>query len=138
MTVSSSPRPDAEELPPAARRIPSDILAALTPAQRDRLIDAITLRPGTHRIDLRTSVPLLGKRYYITLLAGPERRSLERLEKEGQLDARKAVLVYAAIASALLAPLFVVALASAALSKLTGADGIEPPLLALQEWLHRH
>ena len=38
-----------------------------------------------HVIDYRVSVPFFGKRFYVTLLAGRERRSLARLAGEGQL-----------------------------------------------------
>lgn len=138
--MSITPPPETarqDELPPAARRIPPDVLAALTPAQRERLILAVTPHPGTHRFDLRASIPLLGRRYYITLLAGPERRSQDRLAREGQLDPGRVALIYAALAAAVMAPLLVVLIASAAVSRLAGIDGIEPPLLALQEMLHR-
>ena len=37
---------------------------------------------GHHPIDIRVSVPLPFRRYYVTLVAGPERRSPERREIE--------------------------------------------------------
>jgi len=37
---------------------------------------------GKHPLDIRVSVPLLFGRWYVTLVAGPERRSKERLISE--------------------------------------------------------
>ena len=36
-----------------------------------------------HPVDLRLSIPLLWRRFYFVLLAGPERRSPERRRDEG-------------------------------------------------------
>lgn len=46
--------------------------------------EAKRIWPG-HPIDLRASVPLPGGRWYVTILAGRERRSFDRLRAEGQL-----------------------------------------------------
>jgi hypothetical protein len=37
---------------------------------------------GTHPVDIRLTLPLLSGRYYLTVLAGRERRSAERLRAE--------------------------------------------------------
>ena len=37
---------------------------------------------GHHPINLRVTLPLPFRRWYVTLVAGPERRSIERLEQE--------------------------------------------------------
>ena len=37
---------------------------------------------GDHPVNLRLSIPLLFKRYYVTIVAGEERRSPERLAEE--------------------------------------------------------
>lgn len=51
-----------------------------------------------HWIDYRVSIPLLGRRIYVTLLAGPEARSIQRLISEGQWARRKQLLLYGVIA----------------------------------------
>lgn len=106
---------------PAAHRIPADILALLTEAQRQKLIEAVTPRQSPHRIDFRTSIPFFGRRYYLTILAGPERRSLERLLSEGQLAQGKPLLVYGLVACAALLLMIVVFAALLLASNLTGA-----------------
>ena len=35
-----------------------------------------------HPLDIRVSIPLLSRRYYLTILSGPERRSEGRLREE--------------------------------------------------------
>ena len=35
-----------------------------------------------HPLDIRITIPLFVRRYYITIVAGPERRSAERLARE--------------------------------------------------------
>lgn len=37
---------------------------------------------GTHPVDIRLTLPLLSGRYYLTVLAGRERRSAERLRAD--------------------------------------------------------
>lgn len=92
--MTMKPNADPKSLDPAGLRIPTDILDALTEAQRQRLIEAITPRQTAHKFDFRTSLPFFGRRYYLTILAGPERRSLERLLSEGQLEQGKLLFVY--------------------------------------------
>ena len=57
---------------------------------------------GDHIIDLRASVPLPGGRWYVTVLAGRERRSADRLAQEGQTSWLRRMMVYMLISSALL------------------------------------
>lgn len=64
-------------------RFPADVSASLTPQQRAAVWSAV--RPVSwrgHPIDIRLSLPFLGKRYYLTLVGGVERRSAERLRRE--------------------------------------------------------
>lgn len=49
-----------------------------------------------HAIDYRISVPFFGRRYYLAILAGRERRSLERLLREGQAILSRAMMFYTA------------------------------------------
>lgn len=60
-------------------RIPRDVAASFTPAQLDAVKRAFGARsPGAHGLDLRFSLPLWRRSYYMVLLAGKERRSPER------------------------------------------------------------
>ncbi len=40
--------------------------------------------PRKHKLDFRVSLPFFGKRYYFVLLGGAERRSILRIERDGQ------------------------------------------------------
>lgn len=73
------------------------MLAELTPQQLDAISDALTPDPPSHVIDYRVSIPFMGRRFYITLLAGRERRSLTRLAREAQLHARHIATFYAVL-----------------------------------------
>lgn len=56
-----------------------------------------------HSVDYRVSVGLpSGKRYYVTLLVGPERRNRERLIREGQLSRARSATVFGFVAMAAL------------------------------------
>lgn len=53
---------------------------------------------GRHGLDFKASVPLLpGKRFYVRLLPGTERRSAARLDREGQTKLHRVALVHGAI-----------------------------------------
>ena len=77
------------------RRLPASVLATLTPVQLAAISDALIPDAPAHAIDYRVSVPFFGKRFYITLLAGRERRSLARLAREAQLHAKHIAAFYA-------------------------------------------
>ncbi len=64
-------------------RIPSDVRSSFTPVQLAALQTA--LKPRRHTVDLRLSLPWLGKRFYLVILAGEERRSPLRRRLESQL-----------------------------------------------------
>ena len=78
------------KLPPAVRD-------SLTPQQLECISDALIPDPPRHAIDYRTSIPFFGRRFYVTLLVGRERRSLERLAREAQLRARHVAIVYSVL-----------------------------------------
>ena len=60
-------------------RIPPPIAAGFSDQQLMAIRMAYGARTrGAHWIDLRTSLPLFGKRIYLVLLAGSERRSRQR------------------------------------------------------------
>ena len=78
------------KLPPAVRD-------SLSQQQLDCISDALIPDPPRHAIDYRASIPFFGRRFYVTLLVGRERRSLERLAREAQLRARHVAIVYSVL-----------------------------------------
>ncbi|MGF1610110.1 MAG: hypothetical protein ACFCUQ_11985 [Kiloniellales bacterium] len=59
--------------------LPSHIRNSFTAEQNAALAEAARrCKWGTHQTDIRLSLPLFGKRYYLVLLAGEERRSKAR------------------------------------------------------------
>jgi hypothetical protein len=76
------------------RRLPANVLSTLTPLQLDAISDALIPDAPTHAVDYRASIPFMGRRFYITLLAGRERRSLARLAREAQLRAKHVAAFY--------------------------------------------
>ena len=65
-----------ENLPPSQRD-------AFSPEQRAALRDAADrCNWSGHATDIRLSIPLVSKRYYLVLLAGEEKRSRDRLRRE--------------------------------------------------------
>ncbi len=64
-------------------RIPPEVRSSFTPVQLAALQTA--LKPRHHAVDLRLSLPWLGKRFYLVILAGEEQRSPLRRRLESQL-----------------------------------------------------
>lgn len=62
------------------QRLPENIRRGLAPELRAALMDAAAgARPwSTHPVDIRFSVPLIFRRFYLAVVAGPERRSPAR------------------------------------------------------------
>ncbi len=92
---------------------------------------------GNHRIDLRASIPLPTGRWYVTIVAGPERRSAERLRSEGQMHWLRQSAIYVMLMSLALW-LMVCAVALIYLLKIAlDIDLFEgnSPLHFLWEWL---
>ena len=65
--------------------VPEEITQTFSDQQLVALSLASIPRVSPHVIDYRVSIPFFGKRYYLTVLAGRERRSRARLAREGQL-----------------------------------------------------
>lgn len=64
-------------------RIPKDVAATFTDAQLDAVKRAFGARSwGAHSIDLRFSLPLPWRRFYVVFLIGKERRDPGRLRLE--------------------------------------------------------
>ncbi len=76
-------------------RIPHPLRASFSPEQLAALAQASVPVNSPHAIDYRVSFPLFGKRFYVTLLAGRERRSLSRLAAEGQIRFAQITTLYA-------------------------------------------
>ncbi len=70
----------APDLPiPLLDRLPEALRASLTPEQRHALSNFVELAPANaHPVDLRVTVPLPGRPMFLSVLAGPERRSKVR------------------------------------------------------------
>ncbi len=75
-------------------KLPQRTRSSFTPLQLSALSEATRPPPANHKIDYRVSLSFLGRRYYLTLLIGRERRNLERLRAEGQLGLRRASIIY--------------------------------------------
>ncbi len=60
------------------KRLPRDVAASFTAEQRAALDRAIA--PSRHGVDIRLSLPFLGERRYVVLLAGREKRPRARLD----------------------------------------------------------
>ncbi len=75
MTADGGAPGDATDL---LKRLPRDVAASFTAEQRAALDHAIA--PSRHGVDIRLSLPLLGQRRYVVLLAGREKRPRARLD----------------------------------------------------------
>ncbi len=69
----------------AMERLPSDVIADLSPHQRQALVTAIEPQQAKNSfpIDLRISIPFFGSRAFVALIAGscqrgPERQTVDR------------------------------------------------------------
>ncbi len=78
---------------------------SFTPDQRAALKLMFAGRgPGRHWIDVRRSLPLFGRRIYLVLLMGRERRTLERLRREGVISRTGDAFAYVVTLAILLTP----------------------------------
>ena len=78
-----------DRLKPSARMrrlmesLPNDMPASFTDAQREALGEAISSRTWRRQsVDIRLSMPFLWKRYFLTVVAGHERRPRLRRKAE--------------------------------------------------------
>lgn len=68
---------------PLLDRLPDALRASLTPAQRQAFAAVTDPAPAaTHPVDLRVTVPMPGRSMFLSVLAGPERRSKDRRSVE--------------------------------------------------------
>jgi hypothetical protein len=116
-------------------RIDRETADSFSPQQRAALKLMFAGRaPGRHWIDLRRSVPLLGRRIYLVLLVGRERRSAERLRREGMISRTGDALAYVLTLTLLLMPFaaFLYLAKSALGLDLIGGGGLHAALEAAQ------
>lgn len=63
--------------------MPAEVADSFTELQLEMIEHALERGPWQgHVVDVRLSVPLLWRRFYLVILAGPERRSAQRREGE--------------------------------------------------------
>jgi len=75
--------PGPERPVPLLDRLPHAVRASLTPEQRQALSAFTEPAPANaHPVDLRFTVPVPGRPMFLSLLAGPERRSKTRRTQE--------------------------------------------------------
>ncbi len=79
----------ALQLTPELKRflngLPTAMSRRLTPDELQAYAKALTPQRSPHWIDFRASVPIPGLGVYVALMVGRERRSPDRLRKEGQI-----------------------------------------------------
>ena len=94
-------------------RMPEEVASSFTELQLETIEHALEGdKWRDHPVDVRLSIPVLRRRFYFVLLAGPERRSAERRKYE---RARRPVRV---IADIILLALFFVLLVPAAVGSI--------------------
>ena len=75
----------------SAEAAPEEHRRAFTDEQLQALALASIPPPPNHGIEYRVSLPFFGKRFYVTLFVGRERRARSRLVAEGQLPVSQIV-----------------------------------------------
>ena len=64
-------------------RLPAEVVNRLGEREIDAICAAAGDGWGRHPVDIRVSVPWLGRRFYITVISGPERRPKDRRAADG-------------------------------------------------------
>jgi len=112
----------------ALAKIPPPVRLSFTAEQLSCLASALQPEPSRHKLDWRVSLPFFGRRFYLTIFAGEERRSLARLLEEGQLDLSRISIVYSLAALLALSCLLSAVVASLYILKcLLGIDVMPGP-----------
>ncbi|NEQ43527.1 MAG: hypothetical protein F6K00_08185 [Leptolyngbya sp. SIOISBB] len=60
------------------RSLPDDVVASFNTYQLQSMSAALKQESRRHSVDLRVTIPILWKKFYLVLLVGPERRSIDR------------------------------------------------------------
>jgi hypothetical protein len=102
MTFETGTRGPSVPASPALLRLlakmPPGVLATFSPAQLHALAQSAERASAPHLMDFLVSLPFLGRRYYLRLYVGRERRSYERLLREGQISLGRVLLVWSWLA----------------------------------------
>lgn len=107
-------------------QIPASQRGFFTVDQLAFLSRATRRPPAHHIVDYRASLPFFGRRFYLTIFFGRERRNLARLLAEGQLAIRKIHLIYSLAAVVIASATAVIAIIGLYLLKcMLGFDLIE-------------
>lgn len=67
-------------------RIPPEVVETFTPAQRAALWSAV--KPVSwhrHPVNIRLSFPIIGGHFFVTVVGGPEKRAVERRDRERRM-----------------------------------------------------
>ena len=87
------------------KRIDPRVAASFTAEQRDAIKAMFGARGmAQHAVEVRRSLPIGRRRYYLVLLLGRERRTLGRLSREGALSKPYTLLGYAITAGLWMLP----------------------------------
>ncbi len=89
------------------KRLDPEVAASFTEAQREAIQTMFGARElAKHAVELRRSVPLPGgRRFYLVLLLGRERRGIARLYSQGTASKSYDVLWYLGLGALCLAPI---------------------------------
>lgn len=64
------------------KSLPDDVVDSFNTRQLSAMSAAFKQESRRHPVDIRVTIPLLWKKFFLVILAGPERRSLERRRAE--------------------------------------------------------
>ena len=108
--------------------LPHDVQASMSPAQLAAL--SRVMQPQSDSRRLRVSLPVFGRRYYLAVFLGRERRGLQRLRQEGQLSIPLISVVMFVLAGLALPSLIaIILLATYLLKSVLGIDLLDGPSL---------
>jgi hypothetical protein len=92
-------------LDPYLRRLDPEVAASFSDAQREALKDMLGARGvAKHTVEVRRSIPLGRRRFYLVFLLGPEGRGMSRLYSQGAISGRFTLLFYLGLGAIFLAP----------------------------------
>jgi hypothetical protein len=87
------------------KRLSPEVAASFTPDQRDAIMIMFGAREvASHTIEVRRSIPLGRRRFYLVLLMGPERRHFVRLHSQGAVSRPFNIFLYLGAGALLLVP----------------------------------
>ncbi len=87
------------------KRLNPEVAASFTPEQRDAIMIMFGAREiARHSVEIRRSIPVGRRRFYLVFLMGPERRHFMRLHSQDPVSRRFNILLYLGAGALLLAP----------------------------------